>query len=130
SGSADSVGMHLQGTTSSVLDQVWFAGWRGHAIYADNFVDSSLRDVRFDFCGSATDDDRAVYHADGETSDAYPGDSIKWMGHCRMESCGDRLVELHDTPKYEFFGTKFENMQQDSNGMGGDGTDGAQFLFD
>ena len=129
----NAIGLKLRNVTHLRVDRVAFGTWRGSAIEASNFADSSFTWCEFDYCGSGNDADLAVVTFNG-TQTSWAVDQVKFA-FCRWENCGDRIFDFrqgngHLVNKIQCIQCKFENSVNTGNGIGGSAGNGAQFYFD
>ena len=124
-GPADSIGLQVVHGTHHHYADLFFEGFRRHALRASNLSDSWLDRLEFEFCGSVDDSNLAAVKFDGDASAYWAGDANKWNA-CRWEVCGDRQLDLLEAAsgqpnKHVFTACKMENSGSGSDGLGGTG---------
>lgn len=129
----NAIGLKIRNVTHLRVERVAFNTWRGSAVEASNFADSSFTWVEFDFCGSANDGNLAVINFNG-TQTSWAVDQIRFA-FCRWENNGDRIFDFRQgngnlVNKIQCVQCKFENSVTTGNGIGGTGATMSQFYLD
>lgn len=122
-------GLRIKHASLAMFQDVYTVGFRadGGGVYAYNFADSFFLDCAWEFCGSADQTDKAVIKftgaVDGGETPRWAVDAIRFI-ECRWENNSDRLLDFREGNGFQvnkifFFGCKFENSVNTSNGLNG-----------
>lgn len=136
-GNGNSTALDQFATTHFEARNVRFLAFRGKTIKGGNHADSFYVQCHFDYCGSNDGSMRAVIDFGTNGSTAWAVDAIAFVT-CRWEQCGERIVNCVSNTGANLFvnkikfvaGCKFENSNEDTNGMfAGFGTGSMPFVF-